>query len=228
MTCLYRRVMQKFGMDSTQVPLLKHELGSAKGIVLDVGCGSDSPLTYVDKTFCRVGVDVFKPIIKIAKQLGFYDELILADARNLPFRDDSFDVSIAFEVIEHLRKAEGWKLLKDLSDMTTEKIILSTPNGNKIGIGLNIEENPYLYHSSVWSKDELEEQDFEIKGFGGLKSMNKIWTWFGKLNNRALGLLGAFIWLILSDISQVLLSKGVVDKSAHLFCVKKIKRSVKV
>ena len=210
--------MRNLGIDSTYLPLVKCELKNIDSSVLDVGCGRDSPLIYIDKLFYKIGIDIFKPTIKIVKQLGFYDELLLVDVRNLPFRNAVFSVSVAFEVIEHLKKEEGYKFIENLSDVTIEKIILTTPNGHKVG--LNIEENPYLRHFSVWNKDEIEHLQFNIKGFGGLKSMNKIWEWIDKFDNYFLSLLIAFIWQVFSDITQILFSKNIAEKSAHLFCVR--------
>ena len=216
---LYRHFMRNFGIDSTYLPLVKSELENTNSSVLDVGCGRDSPLIHTDKLFYKVGIDVFKPTIKIVKQLGFYDELLLADVRDLPFRNAVFGLSVALEVIEHLKKEEGYKFIEDLSNITTKKIILTTPNGHKIG--LNIEENLYLRHLSVWNKDEFEQLQFNVKGFGGLKSMNKIWAWIDKFDNRVWFLFISFIWQILSDITQILFSKDIAEKSAHLFCVRR-------
>ena len=43
----------------------------------------------------------------LGKRHRVYNDIILADARHLPFRRKSFDVILAAELVEHLEKKEG-------------------------------------------------------------------------------------------------------------------------
>lgn len=79
-------------IDSRKAYLIKKY---AKGMVLNVGCGNL-------KLKNAVNVDINKD----------YKPDVLADFHNLPFRDNSFDSVIAFDVIEHTSHPEI--LIKEL------------------------------------------------------------------------------------------------------------------
>ena len=70
--------------------------------VLDVGCGWGRELVRFNNA---VGVDVCLPFLKTAKNYTS-NELVLSDASSLPFKDNSFDLAIMSEVIEHLNSSE--------------------------------------------------------------------------------------------------------------------------
>lgn len=55
--------------------------------VLDIGCGNGRNMIFP----YSIGIDLDRKILKQAKKHG---EIILADARYLPFRDKSFDLSL--------------------------------------------------------------------------------------------------------------------------------------
>ena len=74
-----------------------------KGIVVDIGCGRG----YMVKQFNEIGLDaigldVSEEMAKEAKKKGL--EVIMANAEHLPFRQSACDVTICFEVLEHLPK----------------------------------------------------------------------------------------------------------------------------
>jgi methionine biosynthesis protein MetW len=70
---------------------------------LDVGCGAGQ--TYAQLVYrsaaSYTGVDVSSTAVDLARSNGLRAELI-DDAASLPFADDSFDVVICIEVLEHL------------------------------------------------------------------------------------------------------------------------------
>ncbi len=76
-----------------------------------------------------VGIDIFKSYLDEAKGKGVYQELILGDVRHLPLKDKSFDVVICMEVLEHLEKVDGEKLLGELERVAKRQVLLSTPVG---------------------------------------------------------------------------------------------------
>ena len=100
--------------------------------ILDCGCGRGRwgrfARTDVNQDAYVIGADVFLPNLLFCKDYGAYDDLVLTDARNLPFRSDSFNMILACEIIEHLSKEDGDLLLEDLERIANGRIIISTPN----------------------------------------------------------------------------------------------------
>lgn len=79
--------------------LAKHKL---KKPVLDLGCGFGEFAGVFFSSQIEVGVDIdYKEILKAAAT-GKYAKTIVADARNLPFRDNSFASAISISTLEHI------------------------------------------------------------------------------------------------------------------------------
>jgi ubiquinone/menaquinone biosynthesis C-methylase UbiE len=69
--------------------------------ILDVGCGSGGDAVHIRKISGNItGVDISEIAIKKFRAKGFKG--ILADVRNLPFRDNSFDYVICSGILHHL------------------------------------------------------------------------------------------------------------------------------
>lgn len=75
-----------------------------KSKVLDVGCNSGEFMRLLrDKKGCDVtGAEISLPMIEICKSKGL--NVVLCDADKLPFPDESFDVVILMEVLEHFHE----------------------------------------------------------------------------------------------------------------------------
>jgi ubiquinone/menaquinone biosynthesis C-methylase UbiE len=72
---------------------------------LDIGIGSGNVYFYLAKYFDNAyGLDV---ALELAKQKGIpINSLIKADCQNLPFKNNSFDLITAYELIHHLKDPE--------------------------------------------------------------------------------------------------------------------------
>ena len=92
---LYDRV-EKQAMDR-----LLPDAGKGKRL-LDVGCGTGHWSAYfARKGFDVTGVDISEQMIRVAQAKdNFGGRFQVADAQNLPFADDQFDVAAAVTVIE--------------------------------------------------------------------------------------------------------------------------------
>lgn len=70
--------------------------------ILDVGCGTGGNMKFLS-TFGRVyGVDNLKVAVDFSKKRGFKDSKV-ADAYNLPFKDESFELVTFLDVLEHIK-----------------------------------------------------------------------------------------------------------------------------
>ena len=97
--------------------------------VLDVGCGEGVVTRYlVDscpgiKTV--VGVDLGLDRLKIAEGMNYTIKYFQGSIYNLPFIDDSFDLVLSTEVLEHLEDPS--KAISELRRVSKEYIIISVP-----------------------------------------------------------------------------------------------------
>lgn len=79
--------------------LAKHNL---KKPVLDLGCGFGEFAGVFSSSQIEVGVDIDYHEILRAAETGKYKKTTVADARNLPFRDNSFGSVISISTLEHI------------------------------------------------------------------------------------------------------------------------------
>ena len=122
--------------------------------VLDLGCGAR---TITRHMACRklVGLDIW------GDYLTSNDiESPIQDVMKV-IKPNGFDAVIALDVIEHLTNSDGLKMLQDMEQIATKRIIIMTPTQwteNKAGV--ETEEfwshgNKYNYHRSFWSLEEF-------------------------------------------------------------------------
>src|SRR5437867_6774355 len=121
--------------------------------VIDVGCGRGivgAVVRIYRDPALLIGVDVFEPYIRFCEKLGVYNTLQRQDLRNLPlpYEDKSFDLAVSLEVLEHLTKVEGQRLLDELNRIST-MVIVSTPN--VFFAQPHFDRNPFQEHLSRWS-----------------------------------------------------------------------------
>lgn len=106
----------KFGYNLVETP---------KGKVLEIGCGdlSYSGLPFEAEYFC--GVDISPEGLKrcknTIKSLKGQKYLVAASALDLPFKDNSFDESFAFEFL-HVLGRNYFKALEEMKRVTKKRI----------------------------------------------------------------------------------------------------------
>ena len=182
--------------------------------VLDVGCGADSPLNRVKKTFYSEGVDLFKESIEKSKKKRIHDAYKLSDIRDIDklYKNKSFDAVIGLDVIEHLTKKDSVTLIKKMEKIARKKVILLTTNGFYHQDAYD--NNPYQIHQSEWKRIDLERLGYKVYGLRGLKYLRgeyatiKYKPWF--------------FWGLIAFLSEVPLFFA-PDFSYHLLAVKEKK-----
>lgn len=104
-------------------------------VVLDLGCGRGDNAVYFSQKAKRViGVDI-KKWKEWGKLKSKKLELIVADARKLPFKDESLDVVFTKDTLHHILDKE--KVLKEIKRVTKK--------GGRIYIVEANRYNPILY-----------------------------------------------------------------------------------
>lgn len=122
--------------------------------ILDVGCGRGEPMKFINrsKKFYMVSLDIFKPYLIEAKRNGTHSDYILCDVRMMPVREKTFDVVLCVEVLEHLRREDGVKLIKSMEKVARKQVILTTPVNKYVQHAYD--DNPWQEHKYVWHQQE--------------------------------------------------------------------------
>ncbi len=99
-------------------------------LILDVGCGAGYGLDFLSRrSKMATGIDISLSALSFARhRYGGNFELSRQNATALGFKDETFDVVISFEMIEHLSRVEGF--LADVRRVLKPGgvFIVSTPN----------------------------------------------------------------------------------------------------
>jgi SAM-dependent methyltransferase len=91
----------RFEIGDFLTTLIERELDRSTRVI-DVGCGAGATYArWVDERASYVGVDVSSKAVDLAREAGL-EAQVVNDASELPFEDDSFDLAICIEVLEHL------------------------------------------------------------------------------------------------------------------------------
>ena len=180
--------------------------------VLDVGCGNSSPLRFLS-AMRLVGVDGYPPAIEEAQKQGTHDEFRLGDIKRLPdlFDASSFDGCIALDVIEHLPKEDGWRLLDNMERLARRCVIILTPNGF---VPQHSKNGDLQEHLSGWEAQEFRQRGYRVIGMGGLKKLRGEYHAL-KYKPRA-------FWALVSFLSQGLYTKNRPEKAAAILAIKKL------
>lgn len=74
--------------------------------ILDIGCGTGETLTYLKKKFPKTilyGIDTSNRAIKYSQSRG-HKKVIKASALKLPYKNNSMDVVLLLDVLEHIKQ----------------------------------------------------------------------------------------------------------------------------
>ena len=142
--------------------------------LIDVGCGKGIIGALMRMYRCPkrlVAIDAFKPYLDFCKKHNLYDEFLQFDLTNLPlpFNNMEFDVATCIEVIEHLPKKLGFKLLEEL-ERIAKKVVVTTPSIFFAQKFYN--NNPHQAHLSVWTSKEFSCRGYKVQIFGKIEAIN--------------------------------------------------------
>lgn len=182
--------------------------------ILDVGCGSNSMVRLLSKNKYCVGVDAHKKSLDESKSKDIHDEYIECDILGISelYKDNAFECVIAIDVIEHLEKTDGFKLLEAMERIASRKVIVFTPNGF-LPQGDRF-SNPWQVHQSGWTVDDFEKRGYNVIGINGHRSLRGE---FAKIKNKP-----KFLFGFISDVSQLLV-RNRPRRAFQLFAVMNFK-----
>jgi SAM-dependent methyltransferase len=190
--------------------------------VLDLGCGPSSPIQYCQNVKRSVGVEPFAPYLEKAQKRQTHSEFLAKKIEELDFPERSFDAIMMIEVLEHLPKEEGLKIIEKARKWARKKVIISSPNG--FLAQKEIDGNPWQKHLSGWDYREMKGLGFEIGGLAG-------WKWLRQENETeamdnniltSIRFRPKIFWFVVATISQLVIYYF-PEKAFELFCVKEKK-----
>jgi hypothetical protein len=170
-----KRVLRRLLIEPFEEPLarlLEREVVGSCKTLLDIGCGFDSPVKRFSHRLERtVGVDLFAPYISQSREAKIHTEYHQIDALDVEskFGARSFDCVVAVDLIEHLEKPQGERLLEVMERVARRKVIVFTPNGFVPQEAYD--HNPYQAHRSGWDLREMRERGYRMWGVHGWKPL---------------------------------------------------------
>lgn len=132
--------------------------------VLDVACGLSLKSKYIPAQI-RVGVDIHEPYFKhIEADVPYV--VMKYDIRKLKdiFAPKSFDLVIALDIIEHIKKDEGYELMRQCEKIARKAVIIETPKGY-VPQNIDIQGHggdKWQTHRSGWDVADFTKRGYKV------------------------------------------------------------------
>jgi SAM-dependent methyltransferase len=181
--------------------------------VLDIGCGASMAMRHLGVPKL-VGAEGYGPSVEIARANKTHDELVQCNVTELSryFKPSQFDACVALDVIEHLKKPDGLKLMADMEKIARKRVVFFTPSGF-LPQG-HTDKDDLQAHLSGWEPAEMGEHGYKVIGLLGPKK------WRGEYH--VLKKKPAAFWGLASLMAQCAWSKRHPTTAAAILCVKKL------
>jgi SAM-dependent methyltransferase len=193
--------------------LLRREIPAGRS-VLDVGCGTASPVLHVEVLCSRyVGVDRHAPALMEAKERRPTASFVVASHQELAdvFRPGSFEVVVALDFIEHLPKPDALVFLDLVERLATERVVIFTPNG--FLEQRPYEGNPWQEHLCGFSTAEMRARGYRVIGVNGFKPLR---------GERAEPRFRPYVWTKRLSLATTMAVENRPTLAFQLLCVKDI------
>lgn len=121
--------ISRFFLDNFTKVLIETIKPLKPGSILDVGAGEGFVLERLRKEKIGnklEGIEYMDEAIELGKKTNPLVKIKKGDIYKLPYKDNTFDVIICTEVLEHLEDPKA--ALKELKRVTAKHLILSVPN----------------------------------------------------------------------------------------------------
>ena len=140
--------------------------------ILDLGTDDGQfmkDLSY-GKNWIVDGIEIYKPSFLKATTTKLYRHLWLGDletvTKRLVTRKQKYDVVLCSQVLEHLDKNKGRKVLKFAEKLATKRIVFALPISYMNQPPEFLKGNPYQAHRSGWTIEEFKDLGFTVSGTG--------------------------------------------------------------
>ncbi len=201
--------------------ILRKNIGNPKTI-LDLGCAEGGLMAVLcqGKSWQITGVDIFSDSLKEAKKRNIYQELIKGDilevVRKLQKKKKKYDVVFFSQVIEHISKDKGEKVLKILEKLAKQKIIVGTPRGFMNQPEEFLGSNPHQVHESGWTEEDFISRGYKVFGVG----LMPVWSedGFARTKSKLFLIILTLIAYFASPIVYFFPKLG-----AGIICIKEVK-----
>ena len=205
--------LAKQGLDPAQI-LTRLAVGKALSgcdKVLEVGCGKTPNMKWLGIQN-STGIDGYAPYLEEARKEKLHAELVLGDARELEryFKPGQFEAVVALDVIEHLTKDDGLRMMRSMEKIASKKVVFFTPSG--FLPQHSYENNDLQEHLSGWEPEEMERLGYKVMGFLGPKELRGE---MHVLKGRPKAL-----WAIISLLGHFVWTRWRPSKAAAILCVK--------
>ena len=156
---LVRKLMNKYFEDlNSLITPIKEEIDSA----IEIGCGEGYITQYINDMGINIeGADIYEQIINVASNLHPSIEFHVRSIYELTRYDNTYDLVLATEVLEHLDHPE--RAVQEMSKVSNQYVFISVPNDALLRLA-NITRLKYLEdlgntpgHINHWSKNNFRE-----------------------------------------------------------------------
>ena len=133
--------------------------------VLDLGCGVMQATDEL-KAKIIIAVDIWDVYLN---QLKYYFPTVKTDLRKLDcFLDDTYDVVICLDVLEHMEETEALQLIEKMKGICRKKLIIYTPNEfktNELAVdnAWELGKNEHQRHLCLLDHAKLRSLGFAIR-----------------------------------------------------------------
>lgn len=147
--------------------------------VLDLGCNDGRILEFVFAGNIPklefTGVDLYEDYLEGARKKKIYKNLYKLDVRRKNWgkiEKRKYDLVLCSQLIEHLTKQEGNRLIKKMEFLSKKRVMIATPNGfqkfNPLEnhIWDEYESNLDQGHKSGWITEEFRKRGYKVYGQG--------------------------------------------------------------
>lgn len=129
----------EYGMGHARFLAAQRDLAGLKGSLLDVGCGRGEVLKLAREMGLApvIGTEVVPGLLR--------DDVVYAEAHQLPFDDGSVDHVTCFDVLEHLTPEDTIPALKELARVARHTVTVTVADYPHVfnGVELHVNRRPY-------------------------------------------------------------------------------------
>jgi ubiquinone/menaquinone biosynthesis C-methylase UbiE len=148
--------------------------------ILELGCGTGLILKEVNKKVSKaIGIDLSQKMLEKAKKRGL--EVYHAEASNMPFEDNSFDLVYSYKVLAHIEaiektlheikrvlKPNGIAVLEFYNRNSLRTIIKKIKPSNIISKNIT-DDSVYTRYDTLKEIKYYLPKEFEIKAIKGIR-----------------------------------------------------------